>query len=109
MLENLRKMSPEAKKKVVILCASVLTLVVAGTWGMYSYGVFASAFDGAKSQGVAVFSFLEQNVERAYNSFQETAQQNIASATMTEATSSEAQATTTEEISPDELLMGETE
>jgi hypothetical protein len=73
MLETLRKMSIESKKKVVAICASFLTLVILGIWGVHSFGPLASALESTKSQGVAVFAFLEQNVERAYDAFQSNA------------------------------------
>ena len=71
MLERLRKMSPEAKRKVVVFCAGILTFIILALWAVYSFGGFSLAFEKTREQGVAVFSFLDQNVERAYNSFKE--------------------------------------
>lgn len=101
-------MSPNAKKKVVAVCAGFLTLVILGAWTLHSYGLFASAFESTRGQGVAVFSFLEQNVERAYNSFQENAP-NLNTASVTMATSTE-DTEITEDMStttPNEIEEGE--
>ncbi|MES2059433.1 MAG: hypothetical protein V4438_00195 [Patescibacteria group bacterium] len=71
MLSSLRKMSPEAKKKVVGFCASALTLAILALWGVHSLGGFSAAFGKATDQGVALFSFVEQNVAGAYDAFEE--------------------------------------
>lgn len=96
MLERLRKMSPEAKRKVVMFCAGILTFIILALWAAYSFGGFSLAFEKTREQGVAVFSFLDQNVEKAYNAFKENMPS--FSASSTEETAS-TMATTTESIS----------
>ncbi len=93
MLRHLRKLSPEAKRTTSIFLASVLTLVIAGTWLLYSIGVFQTVYSKTREQGIAFFSFIDQNVEVAYNAFGETFKKSVIIETSTTT------ATTTEEKS----------
>lgn len=93
MLERLRKMSSEAKKKVVALGAGFLTFIILALWLLHSSGLFYGAWQSASAEGVALFSFLDQNVEAAYNAFEKNMPSLNAN---TEATTSEIATSTNE-------------
>lgn len=69
MLEKLRKLTPDAKKKIVKTVAGTITFFVFIGWVLHFSGIFAGAYNSTKSKGATIFSFVEQNVEKAYNAF----------------------------------------
>lgn len=91
MLEKLRKMPLSAKKKLVAFCAGSITVSIFGGWFLHSKDIFSKAYQSASTQGVALFSFVEQNVQIAHDAFQA----NMPNMT---ATSSEEIATSTDMI-----------
>lgn len=105
MLEHLRKMSPEAKKKVGIYVAGAITFLIFCFWILRWTGGLSATLETTKRQGVAVFGFLDQNVEKAYNAFQN----NVPKFTSTTTTSEEIETTTPNEIEQDEFLTGQAE
>ena len=93
MMERLRKMTPETKRKVVGFVAGFLTLLIFAGWLAHSTGLFSSTFKSTRQKGVALFGFVDQNVEKAYDAFQKNVPKNI-----TELAASTTEATTTETI-----------
>lgn len=103
MLEKLRKMPLSTKKKLVAICAGSITLGIFGGWILQTTSTFSSVFQSASTEGVALFSFVEQNVQNAYDAFQKNVPSIEDSFTMTttegldniEASSTEITSTTT--------------
>ena len=71
----------EAKKKLVGFCAGMFTFIIFGAWLVHATGIFSSAYESASAQGVALFSFVEQNVGQAYDAFQKNVPSMTASST----------------------------
>ena len=72
MLETLRKLSPDAKRKFALAVAGFITLLIFLGWALQSSAIFTRAYDAARSQGIAIFGFFDQNVQEVYTSFKET-------------------------------------
>jgi hypothetical protein len=70
MLQKLRSLSSDAKKKVVISCAGSLTLVVFAFWIAHFSGIFSETLSNTKEKGAVVFSAIEENVGKVYNAFE---------------------------------------
>lgn len=71
MLETLRKLPPDAKKKVALLIAGLITLLILIGWALRSSSVFGRTYEAAREQGIAIFAFFDQNVGEVYMAFQE--------------------------------------
>ncbi|MFA6050607.1 MAG: hypothetical protein WC761_05415 [Candidatus Paceibacterota bacterium] len=65
-------LSVHTKRKIAGVIAAIITIIIFAVWLMYSMGTFGKVFNTTKEQGIAVFNFLDQNVEMAYNAFDET-------------------------------------
>lgn len=71
MINFLRKLPTDLKRKLVALVAGGVTLCILVLWFMYSMGTLNQTIESTKAQGSSVFNFLDQNVEIAYNAFTE--------------------------------------
>lgn len=71
MLETLRKLPPNAKRRVALVIAGIITLMILASWSLRSSGALTETIDAARGQGIAIFDFFDQNVERVYTAFQE--------------------------------------
>jgi len=91
MINLLRKLPPHAKRWVAGIVAGIIAVAIFVFWLANSFGFLGAAFDTTRSQGAAIFSFLDQNVEMAYNAF-DTEFSKATAGTETEATTT---ATTT--------------
>ena len=67
MLQSLRNLKPEAKKKVVLVVASILTFFVFIFWVLTFSGVFLNSLSDASTKGASAYGAFEQNVEKVYN------------------------------------------
>ncbi len=70
MLRHLRKLPPNAKRKFSAFIAGVITLLIFAAWLLHSAGAFASIYQSGRDQGIAIFSFFNQNVETAYDAYE---------------------------------------
>ncbi|HEY4512133.1 MAG TPA: hypothetical protein VJH63_00540 [Candidatus Paceibacterota bacterium] len=71
MLEKLRKLRPDTKKTIVKTVAGTITFFVFIGWALNFSETFSGAYESTKSKGAVVYSFMEQNVEKAYNAFRQ--------------------------------------
>ncbi len=67
MLQSLRNLKPETKKKVVLVVASTLTFFVFVFWVFNFFGVFLNTVSDTATKGASVYSAFEQNIEKVYN------------------------------------------
>lgn len=70
MLQRLRNLSSGTKKKIVVSCAGSLTLIVFAFWIAHFSGIFSETLSNTKEKGAIVFSAIEENVGKVYNSFE---------------------------------------
>lgn len=71
MLKKLRSLSPESKKKVVLVVASTLTFFVFVFWIFNFFGVFLNIVSDTATKGASVYNAFEQNIEKVYNTMTE--------------------------------------
>lgn len=70
MLQKLRNLNDESKKKVIIFLSFFFSFGVFVFWFFHFFGVFALAFNEAGTKGSAALASLKQNVAEAYEGFQ---------------------------------------
>lgn len=111
MLKKLRSLSPDAKKKVIILCSGSITFVVFLFWIFNFSAIFSSTWNNTVEKGAAAYGVVEENIGKVYNAFTEIIPENTnvgvdLNASTTSATSTteiaSTTASTTEEIRYDE-------
>lgn len=96
-------LSVHTKRKIAGFIAGILTIIIFVVWLLYSMGTIGKVVGTTKEQGAAVFNFLDQNIEMAYNAFNQTYKETFKAAiSTTTATTTDIQlatstATTTEE------------
>ncbi len=93
MIKFLRGLPHEAKRKVAAVVAGTLTVIIFCVWLLHSVGAFQKAYDGTREQGIAIFSFIDQNVEIAYNAFESIKSPTVVQISTTTATSTTATST----------------
>lgn len=71
MLSQLRRLPPDTKKKVALLTAGFVTLLILIGWALKSSAIFVRTYGAAREQGIAIFAFFDQNVEDVYTEFQD--------------------------------------
>lgn len=67
MLQALRNLKPEAKKKVALICAGILTFFVFIFWVITFSGAFLNSLSDATTKGASAYGAFEQNIEKVYN------------------------------------------
>jgi hypothetical protein len=69
MLKFLHSMHPDAKRKLAAILAGLITLCIFAVWLLHSMGTLSRIADTTAKQSGEIYSFLDQNVEIAYNAF----------------------------------------
>ena len=69
MLNHLRELPPEQKRKVVIWLAFGLTIIVFIVWVVYFFDVFGTVIAGIAEKSGGAYGVFEQKIESVYNEF----------------------------------------
>lgn len=72
MLQTLRNLKPEVKKKVVLAIAGILTSFVFVFWVFNFLGIFVATINNVTTKGASAYNAFELNVEKVYNTVTET-------------------------------------
>lgn len=67
MLNKLRGLNDDSKRKIVLVCASTLTLAVFIFWIFSFSGIFVNSVNDTMEKGASAYSAFEQNIEKVYN------------------------------------------
>ncbi|MES2223851.1 MAG: hypothetical protein V4469_02870 [Patescibacteria group bacterium] len=67
MLQRLRNLSQESKRKVVFASAGILTFFVFVFWIFNFSGIFVNTLNETATKGASAYGAFEQNVEKVYN------------------------------------------
>lgn len=70
MLQKLRNLSSNAKKKVIVSCAGSITFVVFLFWIFNFSVIFRETLDNTIEKGATAFAAVEENVGKVYNAFE---------------------------------------
>lgn len=72
MLQGLRNLGQESKRKVALVLAGTLTFFVFVFWILNFFGIFVSTMNSVVIKGASAYSAFELNVEKVYNTMTET-------------------------------------
>jgi len=78
MLQSLRNLKPETKKKLVLTVASTLTFFVFIFWIFTFSGTFINSLSDTSTKVASVYSAFEQNIEKVYNTITKMVPKDIA-------------------------------
>jgi hypothetical protein len=67
MLQGLRNLEQESKRKVALVLAGTLTFFVFVFWILNFFGIFVSTMNSVVIKGASAYSAFELNVEKVYN------------------------------------------
>jgi hypothetical protein len=70
MLQKLRNLNDESKKKVIIFLSFFFSFGVFVFWFFHFFSIFTLAFNEAELKGSTALASLKQNVAEAYDGFQ---------------------------------------
>ncbi len=71
MIRHIHKLPLGVRRKIALFIAGFITVLVFAFWINHSFGILESTYSETVSQGASLFGFLDQNVEIAYNAFDE--------------------------------------
>lgn len=69
MLQKLRSLPNDTKKTLALLIAGFFCIIIFTFWIFSFLGILSQIKESSGKTGVAIFSFLDDNVNRAYNTF----------------------------------------